>query len=147
MNESTTPKAEKSQGPGSAGASTVARRTDRARTVETWVDEHGHYLFQYALPRIPDRHAAEEIVQETFLAALKGIESFRGDSSPRTWLVAVLRRKIADYFRKHNRDRETDSPTLAILALQRSRSQVHEPLISANGLPEDRAVLPERLPL
>ena len=91
------------------GASTVGRQTDGARTVEGWVDEHGHYLFQYALPRVPDRHAAEEIVQETFLAALKGIGSFRGNSSPRTWLVALLRNKIADHYRKHSRDQETDS--------------------------------------
>ncbi|MGH7451718.1 MAG: RNA polymerase sigma factor, partial [bacterium] len=38
---------------------------------ETWVDEHGDYLYSYALLRVRNRELAEEIVQETFLAALK----------------------------------------------------------------------------
>ena len=65
--------------------------------IETWVHEHGGYLFGYVLPRVRDRHVAEELVQESFLAALKAVESFRGDSSPRTWLVGLLRRKITDH--------------------------------------------------
>lgn len=77
--------------------------------IETWVDEHGNYLFGYVLPRVRDRHVAEELVQESFLAALKAVESFRGDSSPRTWLVGLLRRKIADHYRKRGREPETES--------------------------------------
>lgn len=77
--------------------------------IETWVDEHGDYLFGYVLPRVRDRHLAEELVQESFLAALKAVESFRGDSSPRTWLVGLLRRKIADHYRKRSREPETES--------------------------------------
>ena len=77
--------------------------------VEGWVDEHGQYLFRYALPRVRDRHWAEELVQETFLAALKSIGSFRGESSPRTWLVTIMRRKIADFYRKRNREPEAQS--------------------------------------
>ena len=109
MDRPTTNGTERAQRPASQDTTTEAGRTDCTRTVEAWVDEHSHYLFQFALPRVPDRHAAEEIVQETFLAALNGIESFRGDASPRTWLVAVLRRKIADYYRKHTRDWDTNS--------------------------------------
>ena len=77
--------------------------------IETWVDEHGDYLFGYVLPRVRDRHLAEELVQESFLAALKAVESFRGDSSPRTWLVGLLRRKIADHYRKRGREPKTES--------------------------------------
>ena len=39
---------------------------------ERWVDEHGDYLFRYARARLRDTAAAEDVVQETFLAALKG---------------------------------------------------------------------------
>ncbi len=48
-------------------------------------------------------------MQETFLAALKALESFRSKSSPRTWLVGILRHKIMDLFRKQDRKRETES--------------------------------------
>lgn len=74
--------------------------------IEAWVDEHADYLFRYALPRLPDRHVTEEVLQDTFLAALKSIDTFRGDSSPRTWLVGLLRRKIADHYRKRYREVE-----------------------------------------
>lgn len=84
-------------------AALAAGRERPAERVEAWVDEHGHYLFGYALLRVRDRHAAEDLVQETFLAALKSIAAFRSESSPRTWLVGLLRHKIADYYRRRSR--------------------------------------------
>lgn len=100
-----------------------ARRSDSAdrppglNMVEAWADEHADYLFRYALPRLRDRHIAEEVLQETFLAALKSVDKFRGDSSPRTWLVGLLRRKIADHYRKRYREGmgesiDTTDPTI-----------------------------------
>ncbi len=64
-----------------------------------WVDRHGDYLFRYAMLRLRDRSAAEDLVQETFLAALKSGGSFSGGSSEATWLVGILKHKIADHFR------------------------------------------------
>ncbi len=93
----------------SSGNSTRAARPEPANIIETWVDEHSDYLFGYVLPRVRDRHLAEELVQETFLAAIKAVESFRGDSSPRTWLVGLLRRKIADHYRKRGREQQGES--------------------------------------
>jgi len=65
-----------------------------------WVDQHGDALLRYALSRLSDRDAAEDCVQETLLAALKGKDSFKGDSAPLTWLVGILRHKILDHHRK-----------------------------------------------
>ena len=66
--------------------------------IETWVDEHGDYLFGYVLPRVRDRHLAEELVQESFLAALKAVESFRGDSSPNDSTRPGLGRGLVESF-------------------------------------------------
>ena len=57
---------------------------------ERWVDEHGDYLFKYALSRLRDPVKAEDAVQETFLAALKGGKSFQGRSAEKSWLVGTL---------------------------------------------------------
>ncbi len=94
---------------GANAASVSATSEPKLHAVEAWVDEHADYLFRYALPRLPDRDAAEECLQETFLAALKSVEKFRGDSSPRTWLVGLLRRKIADHYRKRYREGKGES--------------------------------------
>ena len=68
-----------------------------------WLDEHGNYLFKYASFRLRDDTAAEDAVQETFLAALKAYEKFEGRGSERTWLVGILKHKIIDHFRKTQR--------------------------------------------
>ena len=70
-----------------------------------WVDQHGDCLYNYALGQLRDRTGAEDLVQQTFLAALKAREQFQGYSSERTWLTSILRHKIYDYFRNKSRER------------------------------------------
>jgi RNA polymerase sigma-70 factor (ECF subfamily) len=69
-----------------------------------WVDQYGDYLFRYAMLRLRDRAAAEDLVQETFLAGIKDRKSFSGNSSESTWLVGILKHKIADHFRHRARE-------------------------------------------
>jgi RNA polymerase sigma-70 factor, ECF subfamily len=71
---------------------------------ERWVDEHGDYLFKFAVMRLRDAGEAEDAVQETFLAALKGGSSFAGRSAERSWLAGILKNKICDHFRKIGRE-------------------------------------------
>jgi RNA polymerase sigma-70 factor (ECF subfamily) len=71
---------------------------------ESWVDQHGDYLFRYALMRVRDPKIAEDLVQETFLAALRSKERFSGRSSERTWFTGILKHKIIDQFRKSSRE-------------------------------------------
>ena len=81
---------------------------------ETWVDQHGDALFRYALFRLQDAQVAEDLVQETFLAALRAKDSFAGRSSLRTWLFGIIKHKIIDYIRKISRERpEEDIEILA----------------------------------
>jgi RNA polymerase sigma-70 factor (ECF subfamily) len=72
---------------------------------EQWVALHGDYLFKYALIRLRDPAKAEDAVQETFLAALKGGKNFGGRSAEKSWLVGILKNKIFDYYRKACRER------------------------------------------
>lgn len=72
---------------------------------EQWVDAHGDYLYNFAIGQVRDIATAEDLVQETFLAAMKSRERFAGQCSERTWLVSILRHKIYDYLRRHCRDK------------------------------------------
>ncbi|MCA9090370.1 MAG: sigma-70 family RNA polymerase sigma factor [Planctomycetaceae bacterium] len=72
--------------------------------VEAWVDHHADYLFRYARSRVRQQDIAEDLVQETFLAALHARERFAGASTERTWLVGILRRKIVDHYRRQHRE-------------------------------------------
>jgi len=71
---------------------------------DRWLEEHGDELFGFALSRVRDRSAAEDLVQETFLAALRSVGGFAGRSSERTWLFGILRNKLADYYRLKSRE-------------------------------------------
>lgn len=67
------------------------------------LDEHGDYLFRYAVSRVGDESLAEDLVQETLLASLKGAEH-SGKSSERTWLTAILKHKLIDHYRRAMRE-------------------------------------------
>ncbi len=85
------------------------RGSSQASDPETWVDQHGDYLYRYALFRIRDPHVAEDLVQETLLAALEARSKFAGHSSERTWLVGILKHKIIDYLRQRHREPSFDT--------------------------------------
>ncbi|MEP6901221.1 MAG: sigma-70 family RNA polymerase sigma factor [Actinomycetota bacterium] len=70
-----------------------------------WVDRHGDYLYSFALSRVRDESAAEDLVQETLLAAMQS-NSFQAKSSEKTWLCGILKHKIIDHFRKSSREVE-----------------------------------------
>ncbi|QEG21622.1 sigma-70 family RNA polymerase sigma factor [Mariniblastus fucicola] len=73
---------------------------------DIWVDQYGDYLFRYAKSRLRNANAAEEVVQETFLAGVRYSEQFAGRGSERGWLMGILKRKIVDHIRvrmKHNK--------------------------------------------
>ena len=70
---------------------------------EIWVEEYGDYLFRYAYSRLRETNAAEEAVQETFLAGVRYAEQFAGRGSERGWLVGILKRKIIDYIRARSK--------------------------------------------
>jgi len=57
------------------------------------------HLRRHALSRLRDADEAEDVVQETLLAALAAGAAFDGRSKLRTWLTAILNNKIADHLR------------------------------------------------
>jgi RNA polymerase sigma-70 factor (ECF subfamily) len=85
-------------------SSDEAQTSSQLGNPEVWVDEYGDYLFRYALVRLRDESLAEDMVQETFLAALKAGSSFAGRSTAKSWLVGILKNKIVDHFRKACRE-------------------------------------------
>ncbi|MHC4508068.1 MAG: sigma-70 family RNA polymerase sigma factor [Planctomycetota bacterium] len=76
--------------------------------IERLVNQHAEILYSYAMMRVGKQELAEDMVQETLLAALQSWENFAQASSERTWLIGILRHKILDFFRRHQGTREVD---------------------------------------
>ncbi|MFZ5876442.1 MAG: sigma-70 family RNA polymerase sigma factor [Nitrospirota bacterium] len=72
------------------------------------MEEHGDYLYRFALSRLRDAKTAEDVLQETFLAALHAVDRFEGRSSERSWLTGILKHKILDHFRRSGREAGLD---------------------------------------
>jgi len=77
------------------------------------VAQHREYLYRYALLQLRDASRADDVVQETLLAAVESPDRFSGRSSLRTWLTGILKHKIIDVFRKQGREPTVDTTTQA----------------------------------
>lgn len=76
---------------------------------KTWSERFADELYSYARWKVSDEEAARDLVQDTFLAAVKNLPNFRGDSSERTWLFAILKNKVLDYYRSKYRKAPSES--------------------------------------
>lgn len=69
---------------------------------EEIVGRYGPEMLRYARNMLSDRGAAEEVVQDAFVAAWRGLDTFRGDSALRTWLFALVSHKVIDHRRRRS---------------------------------------------
>jgi RNA polymerase sigma-70 factor (ECF subfamily) len=73
--------------------------------VRRLLDEAGPVLYGFVFARAGgDGPAAEDIVQETLLEAVKGAAGFRGDAALTTWLCAIARRRLARFYERERRE-------------------------------------------
>jgi RNA polymerase sigma-70 factor, ECF subfamily len=68
----------------------AALRSGDADAFATLVDRHSRAMIRVALAYVPTRAAAEEAVQETWIAVMRGIDAFEGRSSLKTWIFRIL---------------------------------------------------------
>ncbi len=104
-----------------------AKTKDRQLTnPEKWLNQYGDYLYNYAIQKLRNAAQAEDVVQETLLAALVTSENktsnsgkYSGKASEKTWLTGILKHKIIDLIRKDIRESTTDD----IVALSDSNAE------------------------
>jgi RNA polymerase sigma-70 factor (ECF subfamily) len=120
----------------------------RERDREAWqavFAEYGEALFRYCCCRCGGRaDQADDLRQETLLAAVGGIEGFRGEVPLFAWLCGIARHKAADAVRRQRRLAPLDDPgEVADAAAEAGRWQVRERVIETLwALPEEyRAAL------
>jgi len=65
---------------------------------------HRGYLLRVAMLQLRDNELAEDVVQDTLLAALQGAPGFSGRSSLKTWLTGILKHKVVDAIRRKARE-------------------------------------------
>ncbi len=69
----------------------------------TQLETHRRYLLRIATLQLRDAALAEDVVQDTLVAAIQGEKGFSGKSSLRTWLTGILKHKVVDAIRQKTR--------------------------------------------
>jgi RNA polymerase sigma-70 factor, ECF subfamily len=103
------------------------------------VEDHGPALYRMAYRSIGDPHEAEDVVQETFRSAWKSRTRYESGRGDRAWLVAILRRRVVDHWRKRS-----PATTLACDALLETGVPGEDPL--ANEFTDEVQAALDRLP-
>lgn len=93
----------------------------------TTIQELSPGLYAFAYRAVRQREEAEDLVQDTWISALRTVPSFEGRSSLRTWLVSILRRRIADRFRRERPSELLEEEKYALdTAAAEDRLDAHE---------------------
>ena len=95
-------------------------------TVE--LDRHRRYLIRVAQLQLRDPDLAEDVVQETLVAALGAREGFSGRSSVKTWLTGILKHKIVDAIRQKQRQ-----PVISATLGDETDLEAFDPLFKDDG--------------
>lgn len=92
------------------------------------VDRHRRYLIRIAQLQLRDADLAEDVVQETLVAALGARDGFSGRSSVKTWLTGILKHKIVDAIRQRQRQ-----PVIAATFDDEADLEAFDPLFKDDG--------------
>lgn len=74
-------------------------KEDSKSILEQWVNQFSDELYSWAFFKTSSKEVAEDLVQDTFMAAFHKIDTFQGKSQPKTWLFSILNNKVIDYYR------------------------------------------------
>jgi RNA polymerase sigma-70 factor (ECF subfamily) len=129
-------------------------RSGDSAAMEEFYNIYRNRLYSLVLEQVDrDQAIAEDLVQETFLAALNSLDKFRGDSQLYTWLRSIAFHKINDFYRRQVREPkpqesspdfdamkqleqtgDNEPATLSVLESEEIRQSVHQALAD---LPQD----------
>lgn len=86
----------------------LAKQTPKSTPTNpsNWLTLYGDDLYRFAITRLRDPDASEEVVQQTLVAGLEARGQYSGAGSEKGWLFGILRRKVVDFIRQRVRDRE-----------------------------------------
>ena len=108
---------------------------------------HVRSIYRYHLAHIGDINDAEDLTSQTFMAAMEGIDSYRGTGPYITWLIGIASRKRARFFRRNRNKSEVPldaavqipAPILPTDKAAARRLQIDQVLGALRNISQDRA--------
>jgi RNA polymerase sigma-70 factor, ECF subfamily len=91
-------------------------------------NKYHHQLFNFLFYMVQSKEQAEDLVQEVYIRVLKSYQHFKGESSEKTWLIAIARNVAIDFFRKQKGINQR---------LIKKVEMIHLPIKDESPLPEE----------
>lgn len=119
------------------------------KAIAVFVERFSGKLYRYVRHRLaPQTDPVEDVVQDAFVSAWRGLGSYRGESALESWLLSIARHKVEDYYRRRLREGSEDaagedavSPEPPLdLVLERARNQEKTQMI-LRSLPEPQRLI------
>ncbi|TRM12602.1 RNA polymerase sigma factor SigX [Lentibacillus cibarius] len=107
-------------------------------TFTYFYENYHNDLYQFIFYMVKDKETCEDLVQEVYIKVMNSYDSFKGESSPKTWLFSIARHITIDYFRKQKRKRKRISQLF-------DWSEKGELIHDQHPLPEEIAVQNEMI--
>jgi RNA polymerase sigma-70 factor (ECF subfamily) len=92
----------------------VRLRSGDERAFVSLVQRYQEQMLRLATSFVPNQAVAEEVVQDTWLALLRGLDRFEGRSSLKTWLFSILVKQARTTGTKEHRSVPVPDPEPAV---------------------------------
>ncbi|WP_335870384.1 RNA polymerase sigma factor [Bacillus sp. 2205SS5-2] len=123
---------------------------DREEKISEWFHLYSDDVYHFLLYRMGTTEV-EDLVQEVFIKAIKGIDYFNGNSSPKTWLFTIARNVAVDEMRKRKWKKwtsfdsiqepsDTNTPE-TIWSKNESQNEIYQAIISLKPTYRDVVIL------
>jgi RNA polymerase sigma-70 factor, ECF subfamily len=109
----------------------AARSGDRA-ALSRFISVTQTDVWRFCAHLVSPAHA-DDLTQDVYLRAMRSLPKFRGDSSARTWLLAIARRVIADHYRGRRRRRALEEPIQMVASGPALRGELSAALRALNA--------------
>jgi RNA polymerase sigma-70 factor (ECF subfamily) len=115
---------------------------------EQLVSRHASGVFALAYRLVGDRHAAQDLTQDSLLAAFRALPRFRGEASFKTWLYRIATNRCLNYLSRHRRNEPLEGSDLtADVAKGPAETSIANAQIEAVRRAVARLPEPQRVPL
>ena len=91
---------------------TAKNTTNSHQEISKWLDKYGDDMYSWAYYKTSSKETAEDLVQDSLVAAYKSFEKYKPGTNPKTWLYTILNNKIIDYYRSSNTRKSINESSL-----------------------------------
>ena len=108
------------------------------------LDQTGAIVYGFIYARVGgNEQAAEDLIQATYLEAVRSAATFRGEAALSTWLCTIARRQLAGYFNRENRQRSIERKLRLVDDPQRDASNVPDGSMADDSVIEALGRVPD----